>query len=142
MEVSASLLARLNTPVIAFTDLSKVVEEFVEPTISWDKSPLNPKNLVDSLRYHENTNWRIDGSDRFGTRLLTIPTLFLPSLNPLRIDTYIPEQSQHAASLSQSLNSHDAVILRDSRGARLALSLHIIHEVERQLLSLKVLQSM
>lgn len=130
MEVSGSLLARLNTPTVAFTAITDNVDNFVEPEPSWNNSCLNPRNRVEIISPPKTSTWRIDGSARFGTQLFAIPTMFLPTLQPLRIDTYIPEHSQNPAHLNECLDSADAVMLRDERVAHLGISCHIARALD------------
>lgn len=116
--------------MVAFTAIAEDVESFVESRVWWDNSHLNPKNRVEIISSLRTASWRIDGSARFGTQLFAIPTMLLPTLKPLRVDTYIPEHSQHPGYLNQSLNSGDAVMLRDERVAHLGISRHIVRALD------------
>jgi hypothetical protein len=131
MELTGPLFRRLNNPLQAFaTATEDAALDAAELNTKWNDSHLNPKNRVDHLPSPAALKWRMDGSARLGTRFFTIPTFLLSHLTPLRIDTYVPEQSEYPAWLGQSLGATDAFRVRDERVAYSGISIHILHALD------------
>ncbi|KKK19815.1 hypothetical protein ARAM_004518 [Aspergillus rambellii] len=80
----------------------------------WDQSPLNPRNLVDSLN-NTSSRWRIDGATICGTCIYVIPLDLLPTLPPLGIFLFLLDQTDYPPALRHSLDASVSVPLRDGR---------------------------
>src|SRR5271154_2801792 len=106
MDLTPDAIVRVVHPTAAFFDLLQppLTTNTTKPadSILWNDSQLNPKNRIDSLDEVRNPRWRIDGSTGLGTQFYTVP-LFFAKLHPIRVDTFIPEQSQHPQILRQIL---------------------------------------
>lgn len=99
-------------------------------TPSWDQSPLNPRNRVDSLETSF-SRWRIDGATICGTCIFAIPLDLLPNLPPLRIMLHISDQTDYPAALRHSLDACIGVPLRDGKAiARLGLARHLCRALD------------
>lgn len=127
-------------------DLScKVIEEVIHPTAAiiqhpsrirsdnttqtttidtWEASPLNPKNRIDSLEIPSRSLWRVDGCGGLGTQYFVVP-LFLPNPPPIRLDVYV--EDPQLPLLSRQLELNTAFHTKDSdRLSRLAIARHIV----------------
>jgi hypothetical protein len=135
MNLSPEAVTRVVHPTAAFVDLLEPVEGLifaasgdVDHTL-WEDSQLNPKNRIDSLDEVQNPKWRIDGSTGLGTQFYTIP-LFFDKLYPIRVDTFIPEQSRHSQTLREILDLDAAFHYKNSSVAKLGISRHILRALE------------
>jgi len=133
MDLTQDAIAHIIHPTAAFVGSYQPHTAFptkadVNPVL-WNDSELNPKNRIDSLDQVLNPRWRIDGATGMGTQFYTVP-LFFTNLTPLRIDTFIPEQSKHPPELREILDLDTAFHYKDSRIARLGISRHILRTLE------------
>jgi hypothetical protein len=133
MDLSASLLETVGFPTFAFSDTNEPPSSSypTDPPPSWTTSSLNLKNRLDSLELPTDVGWRIDGAVDCGTHFYTIPTCLLPDLVPLRIDTYIPDQTELSPYLRDVLRSNVSVHLRSHRIASLGICQHICRALDR-----------
>lgn len=93
---------------------------------SWEDSPLNPKNRIDSLGILSRPLWRIDGCTAFGSQFYAIP-LFLPSPPPMRIDVFIPEPAKLSTEIRSLLDVDVAFHTRDvARISHLGITRHLL----------------
>ncbi|KAK3934288.1 CBL-interacting serine/threonine-protein kinase [Diplogelasinospora grovesii] len=101
--------------------------------VPWVDSALNPKNRVVSLPARGASRWRIDGAIAFKTRFFAIPLDLLETdrLVPLRIDVFVPDQSDYSPALRQSLDAATAVPVQNSAAvAGLGISRHLCQALE------------
>jgi len=131
MDISLSIIHEIGFPTLAL-HLPITVVDISEKLSSWDTSVLNPKNRVDCAEptCTSKLGWRIDGSADEGTRFFAIPTTLLPNLPPLRIDVFIPEQTEHPPEFRDALQSNFSAVLKDSRVANLGVSHYICHVLD------------
>ncbi|KAK7756692.1 hypothetical protein SLS62_001133 [Diatrype stigma] len=129
---------------------SKVIEEVVHPTAAfiqrssssirsdntaqttnidtWEESPLNPKNRIDSLEIPSKSLWRVDGCGGLATQYFVVP-LFLPNPPPIRLDVYV--EDPELPPLSRQLELNTAFHTKDSdRLSRLAITRHIVRTLK------------
>jgi hypothetical protein len=106
VDISAHVLHKIGNPTLALSWPPIHTEGEAATSVPWYASTLNPKNRIDCLypACASKLGWRIDGSAHQGTRFYAIPTCLQPDLLPLRIDTYIPDQSEHPESLRKHCN--------------------------------------
>ncbi|CZR55784.1 uncharacterized protein PAC_05672 [Phialocephala subalpina] len=134
VEINAQVLHKIGYPTLVLAPSSHLfeIEDTAANSEPWSASSLNPKNRIDCLSplCTAKLGWRIDGSAHQGTRFYAIPTCLQPGLVPLRIDTFIPEQSEHPASLREALQSSLSVVTKDSRVAELGVTNHICHALD------------
>jgi len=133
MELTPDAIARVVHPTAAYVSAlhvsSALCLESDDTLTSWNDSPLNPKNRIDSLDKVLIPKWRIDGCTGCGTQFFTVP-LFFTKLSPMRIDTFIPEQSRHPKFLRNILGLDTAFHMKDSRIEELGVSRHILRTLE------------
>ncbi|WYZ34426.1 hypothetical protein EsH8_I_000702 [Colletotrichum jinshuiense] len=100
------------------------------PSADWESSQLNPKNRVDSLDPLPDPLWRIDGCTGLGTQFYILP-LFLRSIQPMRIDAFIPEQSTQSFETRQLLGLDVAFHTKDgARVQKLNIARHILRALQ------------
>ncbi|CAM6005521.1 unnamed protein product [Sphagnum balticum] len=95
---------------------------------SWDKTELNPKNRIDSLRPIQNPTWEICGTSDFGTRFQARP--MLPDLSPSGIDVYIPDHDMYPPELRSLLELNASTYIMDASVQDLAISQLILRGLE------------
>lgn len=136
MELSHSLVSAITKPTFLFSR-SQFVEHshssITTASASWDSSLLNPKNRIDSLDI-AGSGWRIDGATMCGRQFYAVPISLLPSLIPLRIDVFIPDQEQHPWDLRGALDSGFSVCMRHPRLANLGISRHLCRALDHHCL--------
>ena len=98
--------------------------------IDWGQSVLNPRNRLLSLGSARKPKWRIDGCDSQGTQLQALPVYLQPHLLPMRVDIFIPDQSQHPPGLRDVLDSAASFCIRDHRAADLGISKLVLQALE------------
>jgi hypothetical protein len=98
-----------------------------QPT--WEDSPLNPKNRIDSLTPVQFPTWRIDGCTSLGVQFYTIP-IFISPLVPMRIDTILPQISQWPPDLRELLKIDSAFLYRDHRILVFGIAQHVLRTLE------------
>ncbi|KAL7787547.1 hypothetical protein V8C37DRAFT_390256 [Trichoderma ceciliae] len=137
MELSQQSIHDVIHPTAAFTDESESVWQqsnastastaiHAAKETSWEESPLNPKNRIDSLEALERPLWRIDGCTAFGTQFYAVP-LFVESIPPFRIDVFIPEPATISPELRSVLDMDVAFYTRDaSRISQLGVTQHVL----------------
>lgn len=131
MDLSQALGDALWRPsfILKYNHLKEKLADEAESLISppWDQSALNPKNRVNSLPLPSaGSSWRIDGATKMGTQFYAIPQCILDDVPPLRVDVFAPDQEEYPPGLRHSLDSSDAVVLRDSRAiGNLGISRHL-----------------
>jgi hypothetical protein len=122
-------------PVAAFANLDEPSTKALEKhdldskSQDWDSSILNPKNRINSLNIFQCPKWAIDGCASMGTQFYTIP-LFLNPLIPMRIDTYIPAQSEYPPHLRDILQINQAFVYRDGRIMNFGIARYILQVLE------------
>ncbi|KXX74790.1 CBL-interacting serine/threonine-protein kinase 19 [Madurella mycetomatis] len=105
---------------------------YLTEPLSWEVSPLNPKNRVDSLDT-VGSSWRVDGSTICGTRFFAVPVSLLPDLPPLGIFVHVPDQTDFPPTLRSTLDAGASVPLRNGPDiASLAISQHICRALSHQ----------
>ncbi|KAF8865668.1 hypothetical protein BDZ45DRAFT_418069 [Acephala macrosclerotiorum] len=129
MEPSVSMFDSVLNPTAAYTRILNWEEDLPTPPASWDRSQLNPKNRIDSLTLPRECGWRLDGIDVDGTRFFVVP-LFALGRPPLRIDVYIPSQSEQPSRLRQMLRSGSTMLSSDIEAHKLDISIHILRALE------------
>ncbi|GAP85968.1 hypothetical protein SAMD00023353_0300750 [Rosellinia necatrix] len=98
------------------------------PQPSWEDSPLNPTTRIDSLDLPSKPLWRIDGCTGLGTQYYAVPVC-LPSVPPMRMDVFIPENQP--SRIRKSLDLHRAFHTKDAlRLSKLAITKHIIRTLQ------------
>ncbi|KAL5336519.1 hypothetical protein BJX70DRAFT_280452 [Aspergillus crustosus] len=98
--------------------------------VSWDNSPLNPRNRVDTLDT-SSSRWRIDGATVCGSCVYAVPLDLLPHLPPLRILLYLSDQTEYPAALRHTLDACVGVPLRDATAiSRLGLARHLCRALD------------
>ncbi|KAL6802244.1 hypothetical protein J3E68DRAFT_244945 [Trichoderma sp. SZMC 28012] len=132
MELSQQSIHDVIHPTAAFCDESIWEESAANAAVnaaretSWDESPLNPKNRIDSLEPPARPLWRIDGCTAFGTQFYAVP-LFMDSIPPFRIDVFIPEPATLSRELRSVLDMDVAFYTRDaSRISQLGVTQHVL----------------
>lgn len=130
MDLSSRAIGEVVHPTAAFVQCSPSSKQpenlaIAQTTIdTWEESPLNPKNRIDSLEIPSKSLWRVDGCGGLGTQYFVFP-LFLSNPPPIRMDVYVQDH-QHP-SLSQELELMAAFHTKDGdRLSRLAITRHII----------------
>ncbi len=133
MELTGSLLEWVTKPTFLFRSQSSSALCLCTTTdiSSWDRSPVNPKNLIECLDSAK-CAWRIDGATTYGTQFYIVPVDPAWDLVPLRVDLFIPSQEHHPAEVRGALQSSLSVCLRDPRGiANLGISRHLCRALEQ-----------
>ncbi|KAL7954636.1 hypothetical protein V8C34DRAFT_16794 [Trichoderma compactum] len=132
MELSQQSIHNVIHPTAAFSDESIWEQSAANAAVkaaretSWDESPLNPKNRIDSLEPPARPLWRIDGCTAFGTQFYAVP-LFMESIPPFRIDVFIPEPATLSRELRSVLDMDVAFYTRDaSRISQLGVTQHVL----------------
>ncbi|PNP53773.1 hypothetical protein THARTR1_05897 [Trichoderma harzianum] len=132
MELSQQSIHDVIHPTAAFSDESIWEQSAANAAVdaaretSWDESPLNPKNRIDSLEPPARPLWRIDGCTAFGTQFYAVP-LFVESIPPFRIDVFIPEPATLSRELRSVLDMDVAFYTRDaSRISQLGVTQHVL----------------
>jgi hypothetical protein len=128
MDLAASLHSVISNPGAAFLDPNDY--KFDQEPLSGDTAdicPLAPHE--DQHSGNSKSNWRLDGCGSGGTQLYIVP-LFLPTSTPLRIDTFIPDQSIHSSSLRKSLDSSALCHQGDGALEELRIVRHILQGLE------------
>ncbi|EHK24821.1 uncharacterized protein TRIVIDRAFT_208624 [Trichoderma virens Gv29-8] len=132
MELSQQSIHDVIHPTAAFSDESIWEQSATSAAAnaaretSWDQSPLNPKNRIDSLEPPARPLWRIDGCTAFGTQFYAVP-LFMESIPPFRIDVFIPEPATLSPELRSVLDMDVAFYTRDaSRISQLGVTQHVL----------------
>ncbi|KAL7913135.1 hypothetical protein GGI35DRAFT_278781 [Trichoderma velutinum] len=132
MELSQQSIHDVIHPTAAYSDESIWEQSATNAAvnaareISWDESPLNPKNRIDSLEPPARPLWRIDGCTAFGTQFYAVP-LFMESIPPFRIDVFIPEPATLSRELRSVLDMDVAFYTRDaSRISQLGVTQHVL----------------
>ncbi|KAK4067526.1 hypothetical protein Trihar35433_6086 [Trichoderma harzianum] len=132
MELSQQSIHDVIHPTAAFSDESIWEQSAANAAVnaaretSWDESPLNPKNRIDSLEPPARPLWRIDGCTAFGTQFYAVP-LFMESIPPFRIDVFIPEPATLSRELRSVLDMDVAFYTRDaSRISQLGVTQHVL----------------
>ncbi|KAH0524956.1 hypothetical protein TsFJ059_007394 [Trichoderma semiorbis] len=132
MELSQQSIHDVIHPTAAFSDESIWEQSAANAAVnaaretSWDESPLNPKNRIDSLEPPARPLWRIDGCTAFGTQFYAVP-LFMDSIPPFRIDVFIPEPATLSRELRSVLDMDVAFYTRDaSRISQLGVTQHVL----------------
>lgn len=98
---------------------------------TWDTTQLNSKSCVNSLDISA-SEWRVDGGTACGTQYFAVPQTLMPSLFPLRIDVFLPDQSDIPVALRNTLDSNPGVALRDGESiANLGISRHLCKALDR-----------
>jgi hypothetical protein len=130
MDIISSLLDIINEPTIIFGDQDQFLSNYVASSLpaSWDLSPLNPKNRIESLD-NSNCKWRIDGCARFGTQFYAIPT-HVPDLVPIRIDVFIPSQDHHPFELRDALDSSYSLFVKGAEVANMGIAKHVCRALD------------
>lgn len=130
MDITSSLLDIINEPTIVFGDQDQFLSNYVASSLpaSWDLSPLNPKNRIESLD-NSNCKWRIDGCARFGTQFHAIPT-HVPDLVPIRIDVFIPSQDHHPFELRDTLDSSYSLFVKGAEVANMGIAKHVCRALD------------
>jgi hypothetical protein len=128
MDLAASLHSVISNPGAAFLDPNDY--KFDQEPLSGDTAdicPLAPHE--DQHSGNSKSNWRLDGCGSGGTQLYIVP-LFLPTSTPLRIDTFIPDQSIHSSTLRKSLDSSALCHQGDGALEELSIVRHILQGLE------------
>ena len=96
----------------------------------WNDPPVDPENRVDILAtaYCSTAliQWRIYGSSGSGSQFYAYPQ-FAINHQPLHIDIYIPDQTQHPPALRLSLQSGATMTCPSNHVASLGISRHVLH---------------
>ena len=96
----------------------------------WNDPPLNPENGVDTLAAAIDSTaliqWEIYGSSGNGSQFYAYPQ-FAIGRQPLHIDVYIPDQTQHPPALRLLLQSGATMTCPASHVANLGISRHVLH---------------
>lgn len=135
MDLAASHLYDLCTPVGAFPNRTDQANELAKESVSaikdpkkaWKSSALNP---LHRLKSSHNAKWRIDGCGKQGTQFFAVPQCLLPRLPPLRIVVTIPDQTKLDSKLRKDLDVNCGFCLHDSRVTRLGISQYIVNLLE------------
>ena len=128
MDLSHSLLEIISKPTFVF--VSPATPPARQDTFSWDSSPLNPKNRIDSLNTTR-SNWRIDGVNTCGTQYYAVPNHPKHNLLPLRIDVFVPDQEEHPIELRSVLQSSRSASVRHPYDvADLGISRHLCRALD------------
>ncbi|OJD30132.1 protein kinase-like domain protein [Diplodia corticola] len=132
MDLSCTLLDAILEPTFVFRSTQILsAEALLYEDCPWEFSPLNPKNRLCSLaQLKAPQSWRIDGGTSYGTRFFTVPTIFRSGWAPLRIDTFIPDQTKHPLALRSVLQSSHSVCTRGSQIGSLGISHHICNALD------------
>ncbi|KAL7816773.1 hypothetical protein V8C44DRAFT_321509 [Trichoderma aethiopicum] len=132
MELSQQSIHDVIHPTAAFADESVWEKSAATAAAraaretSWEESPLNPKNRIDSLEPPARPLWRIDGCTAFGTQFYAVP-LFMDSIPPFRVDVFIPEPATLSHELRSVLDMDVAFYTRDaSRISQLGVTQHVL----------------
>lgn len=97
---------------------------------TWESSPLNPKNRVDSFDIPKDPLWRIDGCAGLGTHFYAVPLFMLPAI-PARVDVFIPEQTSQTPEMRALLQLDDAFHTKDrARVSNLAITRLITRKLQ------------
>ncbi|KAK4167463.1 hypothetical protein QBC43DRAFT_142287 [Cladorrhinum sp. PSN259] len=125
MEISSTVFSQVLSPLAIFSAATDTPPTF-EPTPEnqyqagkksveweWEKSPLNPKNRIDSLEPLPNPTWRLDGADTDGRRFFAVPAFALDK-PPTRIDVYVPPFEEYPRTLRDVLRPEE--VLWSSKG--------------------------
>jgi hypothetical protein len=138
MELSHLLVDAVWRPKFLVERENGRLNKWLEPSshllgpLPWDLSPLNPKNRVDSLET-ANVGWRIDGATVCGTRFFAVPLNLLPTLPPLGIFVFLPDQTAFPPAVRSTLDASASVPLRSGPAiANLAISRHICRALDHQ----------
>ncbi|KAH6673451.1 hypothetical protein B0J14DRAFT_700453 [Halenospora varia] len=129
MEASIDMFDAVCNPTAVYTPILGWDEDLVQDSTNWQTSNLNPKNRINTLTLPSEFRWRLDGIDVDGTRFFAVP-LFALKTPPLRIDVYIPSQSEHGLVLREALQSGSAMVWTGIGAQDLALSKHILHALD------------
>lgn len=93
----------------------------------WNDSLLNSKNRVDTLATPVHLiQWKMYGSSGNGSQFYAYPQSAI-GRQPLHIDVYIPDQTQHPPALRLLLESVATMICPASHVANLGISRHVLH---------------
>lgn len=96
----------------------------------WNDPPVDPENRVDILAAADCSTaliqWNIYGSSSNGSQFYAYPQ-FAISHQPLHIDIYIPDQTQHPPALRLSLQSGATMTCPSNQLASLGISRHVLH---------------
>ncbi|KAF8846806.1 hypothetical protein BDZ45DRAFT_719241 [Acephala macrosclerotiorum] len=129
MELSLAVVDAIWRPSYVFKH-ERLKRFSASSTPEWHTSPLNPKNRVDSLD-SSNSRWRIDGATACGTQFFAIPLQLMPDLVPIRVDVYLPDQSEYPVALYRTLDASWAVPLRHPESiANLGISRHLCRALD------------
>ena len=105
MELAASLIPVLSSPICAFVD----VEEFANESHNSSESQPLPSDYAELLhtkaKENQHPSWRIDGCGNGGTQFFAIPLFIYPKPTPLRLDVFIPDQTLHPLELRSQLQA-------------------------------------
>jgi hypothetical protein len=129
MEPSIAMFDAVLNPTAAYIPLLEWDEDLAHAPTSWETSKLNPKNQINKLTLPRECGWRLDGIDVDGTRFFVVP-LFALGNPPLRIDVYIPSQSEHELGLREVLRSGSAMVWTGIEAQDLELSKHILRALD------------
>lgn len=103
MELSWSVLEELGGTSAAFLPTTSYGANIAKKPISWESSNLNPKNRIDTLDPLQEPKWRIDGCGLAGRQVFVTPSFLGHNILPLRIDMFLPDQTEIPESLRDSL---------------------------------------
>ncbi|KAI4177286.1 MAG: hypothetical protein LQ346_007711 [Caloplaca aetnensis] len=100
-----------------------------DPPTAWEESLLNPVNRITSLDPDHNSNWRIDGAEKDGTRFFAVPKSAI-GRPPMRIDVFIPDQSKIDRPLRDLLGTSYISLVPSSTISSLAISQHLLKALD------------
>lgn len=130
MELSWSLLEELGGPQAAFlpeldhkTDTSVILPY-------WEDSLLNPKNRIDTLDPQPGPKWRIDGFGLAGRQVFATPIFLGADLYPLRVDIFLPDQTEIPEHLRHSLECSEAADTIGENTPKLAISRFLVRALQ------------
>jgi hypothetical protein len=95
----------------------------------WNKSYLNPKNRIESLRPHKDITWRLDGIDSHGTQFFAYP-ISAVGRPPMRVDVFIPGQQDHPVELRSVLRSGMTVVAKEEQVVGLEICQHLLRALQ------------
>jgi len=131
MEPTPDMFHAIMYPTAAFTPTLLAPDPSPPTSPTWEASPLNPKNRIDSLTAVLAPTWRLDGGEMDGTRFFATPSFAL-NRRPLRIDVHIPPPAAHAPEVRGILKSHAAMLVDgSSQLAHLPIAQLVLRILER-----------
>jgi len=105
MELAASLIPTLSSPICAFVDIEEFMRESDSSEVLHLPFPDYLERIRKTVKETRHPRWRIDGCGNGGSQFFAIPLFMHPEITPLRIDVYIPDQRLHPPELRNMLQS-------------------------------------